>query len=74
MEGLDQLSERMKDTVASIVPGITSALENRTNKIDLATAENWLVRRELQNIYKTAIHEGITSEVLTMLLPNRDLP
>ena len=63
MSDLDQISTRMRDTMASVMPKIDSALSGRSSSIDLSTAENWLVRPELEEIYKAAIQSGLSSEV-----------
>jgi len=64
MGDLSQVSSRMKDTIASIVPKIDVALSDKSSRIDLATAENWLLRPELAETYKTALQNGISSEVI----------
>lgn len=58
------LSSRMGDTIAAILPKITTTVSKRASpKIDLATAENWLIRSELCRLYKEAIQKGLNNEV-----------
>lgn len=49
------ISSRMRDTILSISPRIDAALATKSACIDLATAENWLLRSELRNIYSASI-------------------
>ncbi|KAK0617476.1 pyridoxal phosphate-dependent transferase [Immersiella caudata] len=61
----NQLSSRMRDTIVSIAANIDKTMANRVSCIDLATAENWLIRPELQEIYQAAISSGISSKNLS---------
>lgn len=63
MADLNQLSSRMRDTIASLMTKVDKTVSGRSTSIDLATAENWLLRPELQEIYGDAIQSGITSKV-----------
>jgi gliotoxin/aspirochlorine biosynthesis aminotransferase len=65
MEGL---SSRMQKPASAILPKIASTIAERTNtstsrRIDLSTAENWLIRPELVEIYKDAIQNQLTTAV-----------
>jgi hypothetical protein len=66
MYDLSQVSPRMRDMIASIMPKIDVAILNRASSIDLATAENWLLRPELEEIYKSALQASISSQVCTI--------
>ncbi|KAF4948216.1 hypothetical protein FGADI_9808 [Fusarium gaditjirri] len=56
----------MRDTVAAILPTVSSILNDRSSdKIDLATAENWLIRPELQRLCKEAIQSQLTEDHLS---------
>lgn len=63
------LSSRMSATIATVLPKIAVTVAERSHarasKIDLATAENWLVRHELVAIYKEAIARDFNREVNT---------
>ena len=58
---------RMKSTVAAILPQISSTIAERTlpghARIDLSTAENWLLRPELVKICQDAIADTLTAKV-----------
>ncbi|MCJ1251406.1 hypothetical protein MMC30_008639 [Trapelia coarctata] len=60
------LSVRMNSTVAALMPQISSTIADRssieTPKIDLATAENWLLRPELIALCKSAVAKDLTAE------------
>lgn len=65
---MEQLSSRMQKPVLAILPKIAATIAERTNartsrKIDLSTAENWLIRPELVEIYKDAIQNQLTVAV-----------
>lgn len=58
------LAPHMRDIVATVLPAVSSNLTDRSsNKIDLATAENWLIRPELQRLFKEAIQSHLTKDV-----------
>lgn len=58
------LSPHMRDIVAAVLPTVSSNLSDRSSdKIDLATAENWLIRPELQRLCKEAIQNHLTADV-----------
>ncbi|KAF5581612.1 1-aminocyclopropane-1-carboxylate synthase 1 [Fusarium pseudocircinatum] len=60
------LSSQIRDTVKAILPTVSSTLNDRSSdKIDLATAENWLIRPELQRLYKEAIQRHLTEDHLS---------
>ena len=43
------LSTRMAHTVVGLLPGVDATVNNRASTvIDLATAENWLIRDDLE--------------------------
>ncbi|KAF5984798.1 1-aminocyclopropane-1-carboxylate synthase 1 [Fusarium bulbicola] len=66
MTSTEILSPRMRDTVAANLPTVSSSLNDRSSdKIDLATAENWLIRPELQRLYKEAIQSHLKEEQLS---------
>ncbi|KAI6298192.1 putative secondary metabolism biosynthetic enzyme [Pyricularia oryzae] len=52
---LSHISSRMRDTVEFITPLIDEALATKSHCIDLATAENWLLRSELREMYSASI-------------------
>ena len=62
-----KLSKRGGGSVAAILPKIKDAIERRlnpdSNLIDLSTAENWLIRSELVDLYKSSITQDLTPEV-----------
>ena len=58
------ISERMKGVVTTLLPKIESAVSARNpNNIDLATAENWLIRPEVISLYKEAVQQHLVPEV-----------
>lgn len=61
------LSQRGSGNVEKIWPRISSAAAERENKsdpvIDLGTSENWLIRKELLEIYKSAVAENFSDRV-----------
>ncbi|CCT69461.1 related to 1-aminocyclopropane-1-carboxylate synthase 1 [Fusarium fujikuroi] len=60
------LSPHMRDIVAAVFPTVSSNLSDRSSdKIDLATAENWLIRPELQRLCKEAIQNHLTEDHLS---------
>lgn len=65
------LSSRMSNVIASVLPKIATTVGERSSKgpakIDLATAENWLARRELIDIYKQAIAQDLDPQVSALL-------
>ncbi|KAK4086358.1 hypothetical protein Purlil1_9204 [Purpureocillium lilacinum] len=63
-----ELSSRMQKTASAILPKIAATIAERTSavrKIDLATAENWLLRPEIVEICKNAIQENLTEAGLS---------
>ncbi|POR35309.1 1-aminocyclopropane-1-carboxylate synthase-like protein 1 [Tolypocladium paradoxum] len=63
-----ELSSRMQRPASAILPKIAATIAERTGttrKIDLATAENWLIRPELVEIYKDAIEKSLTTADLS---------
>jgi len=62
------LSQRGEKNVAVIMPKISSAVTERTTqkntKIDLSTAENWLIRPEVVNLCKEAIDTKFNAKVI----------
>lgn len=68
MDELSGLTIRMNDTISAILPKIAATITERTSigglaKIDLSTAENWLVRPELVALCKDAISQNLTASV-----------
>lgn len=61
------LSERGAGNVDAILPRISSALKERTNpsapRIDLSTAENWLLREEIIQATKDGIQKELKPHV-----------
>ncbi len=56
--------------IASVMPKISATVAQRTTTgaaaaapIDLATAENWLVREEILGIYREALARDLGKEV-----------
>lgn len=62
-----QMSSRGTSNVAAIMPKITAAVSSRSEgrHIDLASAENWLIRPELIEICKEAIANNLKPENLS---------
>lgn len=56
------LSVRSSEVVEAIMPCIRDAVVERTRQdnpnIDLSTAENWLIRKELIEMYQESIQRG----------------
>jgi hypothetical protein len=67
MADVKHLSTRMHNSVASMLPQIAATVAERTSKsppkIDLATAENWLLRPELLELCKDAFVAKLTASV-----------
>ena len=65
MASNEWLAKRTRGHVEALLPKISTALKERDNsaQLDLATAENHLIRAELVELYKSAINERLTSEV-----------
>lgn len=68
MDESSGLSTRMNDTISAILPKIAATITERTStggfaKIDLSTAENWLLRPELVALCKDAISQNLTASV-----------
>ena len=63
------LSSRMESIIATVLPRIAVTVAERSSagppKIDLSTAENWLVRRELLGICKEAFAQDVNVEVIS---------
>lgn len=61
------MSERGWSNVAGIMPQISAAVKERQRRgspnIDLATAENWLLRPELIELCKDAIYQKLDAKV-----------
>lgn len=54
----------MQGVVTALLPKIESSVSGRKlNNIDLATAENWLIRSELISLYKEAVQQHLVPEV-----------
>jgi hypothetical protein len=72
MADVSGLSTRMRSSVAALLPKIAASIAERTSigpaKIDLATAENWLLRPELITLCNDAIAQKLTEEVCHALL------
>ncbi|THC96844.1 hypothetical protein EYZ11_003668 [Aspergillus tanneri] len=58
------LSNRVRSNVERMLPGITSALieKDKSAIIDLATAENHVIREELINVYKEVLNEKLVPQ------------
>lgn len=56
------LSVRSSEVVEALMPRIRDAVVERTRQdnpnIDLSTAENWLIRKELIDLYQENIQKG----------------
>ena len=67
MAPMINLSDRMAGTVSAMLPQIAASLSQRSAtespKIDLATAENWLLRPELVTLCKDAVAEDLVAQV-----------
>lgn len=63
------LSDRAWGNVEGIMPKITAAVSERIKinnpSIDLASAENWLIRPEVIEICKRAVNEKLTDQDLS---------
>lgn len=58
----------MHRPASAILPKIAATIAERTSatrKIDLSTAENWLIRPEVVEIYKSALQKNLTASVRT---------
>ena len=75
----NSISVRMAQTVDDLLPGIDATVKDRSSTlIDLATAENWLIREELVPQYKTGIQRMLSPKVpspsrVSPLLPQESL-
>lgn len=62
------LSGRMESTISAILPQITASLSQRSSEalpnIDLAAAENWVIRPGLVALCKDAIAEDLVAQVI----------
>ena len=67
MSDVSALSVRMRSSVDFVLPKIAASIAERTStgpaKIDLATAENWLLRPELIALCNDAMAQKLTEEV-----------
>ena len=70
LSGHGNLSERGWANVSAVMPKIESAVEERSGResqtIDLATAENWLIREEIIELCKESIDGKLSSKVRTV--------
>ncbi|KAH8723133.1 pyridoxal phosphate-dependent transferase [Phaeosphaeriaceae sp. PMI808] len=60
---MEDLSSRMQKPVSCILPKIEATISERTSgnpKIDLSTAENWLLRPEILKICKETVQNKLT--------------
>lgn len=59
------LTQRFQRLVGAIMPKVTSALQDKreSHQLDLATAENHLIRKELIDVYKNTLINRIENEV-----------
>lgn len=68
------LSKRGAANVDKIMPGISAALLERTKptapRIDLSTAENWLLRDEIIELTKDGIRDGLKPHVRCLKVSN----
>ncbi|GIZ40457.1 hypothetical protein CKM354_000379400 [Cercospora kikuchii] len=58
-----QLSQRMQRPTEALLPKINSSLAQRNDpaqSVNLATAENWLIRKEVLQIYRKALQTSLT--------------
>lgn len=70
-----QLSQRMQRPTEALLPKINSSLAQKTGPtqvVNLATAENWLIRKEVLQIYRKALQTSLTCAVseLSSVLEN----
>lgn len=63
--GLDHVSTRMRNTIKAVGPLMNSVMAAKAHNIDLSTAENWLLRPELQEVYSAAVAQNISEKVST---------
>ena len=64
------VSTRMSTVIAAVMPKIAVTVANKTStatpNIDLATAENWLVRDELITLFMEAVAKNLNHRVMTL--------
>ena len=64
------VSARMSAIIAAVMPKIAVTVANITStatpKIDLATAENWLVRDELVTLFMEAVAKNLDFKVINL--------
>lgn len=64
MAQLQGISSRMRDIVSALLPTVDAkTAERASNKLDLATAEHWLIRPELVKLYKHFILKHLDPKV-----------
>ena len=70
MTDYNGVSTRMSTVIAAVMPKIAVTVANRTSSatpnIDLATAENWLVRDELVTLFMEAVAKNLDPKVFTL--------
>ncbi|KAK8031972.1 ACC synthase [Apiospora arundinis] len=54
-----QLSSRMAAMATGAIPKIEASIANKEGKIDLATAESWVIRHELVSLFQDAMANGL---------------
>lgn len=71
MADVKGLSGRMSSNIVAILPKVAATIAERTLtgavKIDLSTAENWLLRPELLAMCKDAVFRNLTKDVRSLL-------
>jgi hypothetical protein len=65
MSSQSWLTQRFQKLVKALMPNLKAGLEEKTepHRLDLATAENHLIRKELIHVYKTALIDRLNSDV-----------
>lgn len=70
MKDSNDVLARMNTVIAAVMPKIAVTVANRTStatpRIDLATAENWLVHEELVTLFMEAIAKNLDRGVFTL--------
>ena len=73
MSEVGGLSQRMSYTVAALLLKVSATIAERKFStpcnIDLATAENWLIRPELVNLCKDAVAQSLEVDVSSIFPP-----
>ncbi|KAK6833498.1 hypothetical protein PG987_008192 [Apiospora arundinis] len=54
-----ELSSRMAAMATGAIPKIEASIANKKGKIDLATAESWVIRHELVSLFQDAMANGL---------------